>query len=124
MSKYAKICQICNVFLAFTAGFSIRIFLEFSATLFGPVARIYSIDVFRHGLPIGVGVLCFLILQFHPKIKNWMLEVVTEVAKVVWPSKKDTFSMTFVVCIILIVSGLVLGLFDLTAGSVMKYIIN
>ncbi len=124
MSKYAKIHQICGVFLAFIAGFSIRIVLEFFATLFGFAARIYSIEYIRHGLPIGVGVLCFLILQFHPKIKKWMLEVITEVDKVVWPTKKDTFSMTFVVCIILLLSGLVLGLFDLTAGSVMKPIMN
>ena len=124
MSKYNKIIQICNVSVAFVVGFCSRVILEFLSTFLGVVSKAYSIESIRHGIPIALGLLTFSLLQFHPKIKKWMFEVVTEVDKVVWPTKKDTLSMTLVVSVILLLSGIVLGIFDLSAGTVVKFIMN
>ncbi len=124
MDKYAKIIQVSGVLFSIVIGYCIKVIFEFFAVIFGPVAKIYGMEVFRHGIPLGLGVACFCVIQFHPKIQKWLMDVVTEVSKVVWPTKKDTFSMTAVVCFILILSGIVLGLFDLSAATLMRFIMN
>lgn len=124
MTKYAQLHQISSVFSSFLVAFSLRVIIEFLATIFGPVARLYEMDIFRHGIPISVGVLCFLFFQFHPRLKKWMTNVIIEVDKVVWPSRKDALAMTSVVCVILVLSGVILGFFDLTASYVMRFIMG
>ena len=124
MDKYSKIIQVINVLASVTLGYCVRILFEFFAVIFGIVAQAYSIEALRHGLSIGTGVACFAILQFHPRIHGWLKDVVVEIDKVVWPTKKDTLSMTVIVCVILVLSGVLLGLFDLGAGTVIRYILN
>lgn len=124
MSKYTKIVQVSGFLFSVVVGYCIKVIFEFFAVLFGPVAKVYGMEVFRHGIPVGVGLACFFIIQFHPKVQKWLMDVVIEVDKVVWPTKKDTFSMTAVVCFILILSGVVLGLFDLSAATLMRFIMN
>lgn len=124
MGKYTKIVQVSGVLFSITVGYCVKVIFEFFAVLFGPVAKIYGMEIFRHGIPVGLGLACFLIVQFHPKIQKWLMDVITEIDKVVWPAKKDTFSMTAVVCFILILSGVVLGLFDLSAATLMRFIMN
>ena len=124
MDQHSKIVQVSGVLFSLLIGYSARVLLEFFAVIFGPVAKVYNIDLVRHGVPISVGVLCFCIVQFHPKIQKWLFDVVTEIAKVVWPTKKDTTSMTAVVCVVLILAGVVLGLIDLGAATVMRFIMN
>ncbi len=124
MDKYNKIIQVINVLTSITVGYCVRILFEFFAVIFGVVAQAYSIESLRHGLSIGGGVICFAILQFHPRIHGWLKDVVVEIDKVVWPTRKDTLSMTAVVCVVLVLSGVVLGLFDLGAGTLVRYILN
>ena len=124
MDRYNKIIQVINVLTSITLGYCARILFEFFAVIFNVVAQVYSIEPIRHGVSIGVGVACFAILQFHPRIHTWLRDVVVEVDKVVWPTKKDTLSMTIIVCVILVLSGALLGLFDLGAGTVIRYILN
>ena len=124
MDRYNKIIQVINVLTSITLGYCVRILFEFFAVIFNVVAQAYSIESLRHGLSIGSGIVCFAILQFHPRIHVWLRDVVVEVDKVVWPTKKDTLSMTIVVCVILVLSGALLGLFDLGAGTVIRYILN
>ena len=123
-SKYSKIIQVTIVCACFTTGFTIKIIFEFFAVLSGLAAKWYAIEALRHGIPVGSGLALFLFFQFNPKIRKWLEEVVIEVSKVVWPTKKDTLSMTAVFCVILILSGVVLGLFDLSASAVMRFIMN
>lgn len=122
--KISKITQVVIVVSACTLGYVSRVLFEFSSTFVGPIAKAYSVEMIRHGIPIGITVLSFLYLQLNPKMKSWFHSVVLEVDKVVWPTKKDTLSMTIVVCIILMISGVILGLFDLTAGTVLQYLLN
>ena len=122
--KYAKIIQVSGFLFSVVTGYCIKVIFEFFAVLFGPVAKIYGMEIFRHGIPVSLGLLCFFIIQFHPKVQKWLMDVVIEIDKVVWPTKKDTFSMTAVVCFVLILSGIVLGLFDLSAATLMRFIMN
>jgi len=116
-----KIVTISFVIFSFLLAYVAKVIFETLSIAVGFFATYYSMDVFRHGVPITVGLLVFIFLQFRENYRVLADEVVTEVRKVVWPSKKELYSMTTVVCIILVVSGLVLGLFDLVAGTGVRF---
>lgn len=82
------------------------------AGAFGPVQRLYSNYVISHGLPLVSAVLVFAVLQFNPRIVNWAEEVILEVSKVVWPSRKDTMGMTIVVVVMVLIASAILFVFD------------
>lgn len=62
------------------------------------------------GLAAAVGLGFFL--YRHPRANEFSHEVVTELRKVTWPSRKETQSQTVVVIITTIIIALILGLFD------------
>ena len=119
-SENLKIVAVSFVLLAFLLGFVVQVVFETLAVAFGLIASFYQKDVFRHGLPIGSALIFFAYLNLDSRVKTLADEVVTEVKKVVWPSKKELYAMTSVVSIILLVSGVVLGVFDLLAGGSIK----
>ena len=119
-----KIVMVSFVAAAFLSAFVARVLLDTLATYSGWLAMFYGRDWFRHGLPVLVGLSVFLSLQLREGTRVWANEVVVEVRKVVWPSQKITSSMTVMVCIILLISGFVLGLFDLVGAAVVDFIIQ
>ena len=119
-----KIVTVSFIALSFLAAFVTRVIFETLSVAFGFFANFYSMDVFRHGVPLLAGSLAFLIFQLNKSYRKLADEVVTEVRKVVWPGKKELYSMTILVCVILIVSGLLLGAFDLVAGASVRFFMN
>ena len=119
-----KIVTISFLILSFLAAFVVRVLFELLSVSSGFFANFYSQDVFRHGLPIASGVICFFVLQFKASYQKLADEVVSEVRKVVWVSKKDLYSMTLLVTVILIISGLTLGFFDFFSGMLVKFFIG
>lgn len=75
-------------------------------------------------LPPVLGALTAYILFRVQKIKNYLLEVIGEVKKVVWPTKKETWGATIVVIIAVLISGLVLGVFDWLSSALIKLILG
>ncbi len=110
--------------LGILAYFITSTLLEVFAGTFGAVARIRNIAAVQHGLPVGVGIVVFLVLFTNKKIHNWADECVTEVRKVVWPSRKDTFAMTMVCCVMVLVAGMGFGIFDFLASQLIKVFVN
>ena len=104
--------------------FMVSVFLEVAAGTFGVMARIRSNEIVQHGLPVGLGLVTFLYLFMNKKTHAWADECVTEVRKVVWPSRKDTVSMTVVCCAMVLISGLTLGIFDFISGQLIKIFVN
>lgn len=119
-----KIVTISFVSLAFLAGFVAKVLFEILAVSVGFFAAFYSQDIFRHGIPFVVGVGVFLYCQMKKEVRILVDEVVTEVKKVVWPTKKELYAMSFVVSLILILSGVVLGIFDLIAGTSVDFFLE
>lgn len=117
---------ISLVFVA--AGFlvflTVSILFQTLAGAVGFVARAREIELLRHGLPIGLALIAFAVLNFHPKIQAWADEVVTEVKKVVWPSKNDTIGMTVVVCVMVLVAGMAFGVFDFVASRLIEIFVK
>lgn len=116
-----KIVTVSFIALSFLMAFVIRVIFETLSVAFGFFANFYSMDVFRHGVPIFFGVGSFVFFQLNKSYQKLADEVVTEVKKVVWVGKKELYSMTTLVSVILIVSGVVLGLFDLIAGTGVRF---
>jgi preprotein translocase subunit SecE len=98
--------------------------LEVLAGTFGAVARVRSNEVVQHGLPVALGLATFLVLFMNKKTHQWADECVSEVRKVVWPSRKDTTSMTIVVCVMCLLAGLGFGVFDFVSSQLIKLFVN
>ncbi len=112
------------VLVGFLVWFVVGVLFETLASTFGAVQRVRANEIIQHGLPVSLGIATFLILFFNPKVQVWADEVITEVSKVVWPSRKDTTAMTIVCCVMCVVAGIGFGLFDLFATRLIKLFVN
>ncbi|MBN1114701.1 MAG: preprotein translocase subunit SecE [Oligoflexia bacterium] len=75
-------------------------------------------------VPVILGIITYVVLYRITKIKEYAVEVINEVKKVVWPGKKETWGATVVVIIAVIVSGIVLGIFDWVSSSLLRLILK
>jgi len=123
-SNNGKIITLAFVAFGGLAAFVSSTLMTVLADSWGVFARLYAMDAVKHGIPVAVGFLLFLFLQFNTKTQRWADEAVIEVRKVVWPSQKDTVGMTIVVCVMVIVAGIILGLFDFMSTSLVGAIIQ
>ncbi len=119
-----KILTLSFAIIGLISGFTAHLLLKAFSGAFGVVARATSSDLVQHGLPVVIGFGVFLALQFNPKILIWGDEVVTEISKVVWPSRKDTFGMTVVVCIMVLISSFVVMGFDFFSASAISLLVK
>lgn len=116
----SKIITLSFAIGAFLVGLAVSMLIKAFAGAFAVVAKASDSDLFRHGVPLVIGFGLFAYLQFNSKIVGWADEVVAEVRKVVWPTRKDSTAMTVVVIIMVAISSLIISSFDLMSG----YVIN
>ena len=88
----------------------------------GVFGKFMAQDFVIHIFPVAVGIASFAALQMNKGIHAWGDEVVTEIRRVVWPSRKETVAMTIVVCVMLVISGLLFGLLDVTSGALVNWL--
>ncbi len=119
-----KIITVCFVATGFISFIIARVIFEFLAGNIGFFGKLWSETSVQHAIPVSIGILSFVILEFNKKITVWADEVVTEIRKVVWPSRKDTTGLTIVTCVMVVVSGLILGVFDFVSTESVKLFIN
>jgi len=119
-----NIVNFAFVAAGFMAFLVVNIIFETAAGMFGPIARMHGQDLFKHGLPVVIGVATFLMLFLNKRAHVWADECVVEIRKVVWPSRKDTVAMTIVCCVMVIVAGIGLSLYDLFASQLIKLFVN
>ncbi len=120
-----KIVTMSFMVISVIAGIVINVFIETMAAMAtGAFSRFLANDVVKHGLPVAFGIVLFAGLQFNKIATTFSEEVVTEIRRVVWPSRKDTTQMTTVVCIMLVISGLVLGFFDTTSAYLVDWLLH
>jgi preprotein translocase subunit SecE len=113
-------------FLSFAAliGFTISTLLRVFSGAFGIVAKAMELDIIRHGLPVAVALGLFIYLQFSKNILTWADEVIGEVKKIVWPPSKDTRGMTIVVVIMVIISSIIVSVFDMFSGFILNQLMK
>lgn len=120
----SKILTLSFALAGALVGVTISLLMRAFAGAFGVVARLTDADIVRHGLPVAIGFAVFALLQFNPKVRTWGEEVIVEVKKVVWPSRKDTVAMTIVVLIMVAISSVIITGFDGVSAAVMKWIMG
>lgn len=113
-------------FLSFSAlvGFTISTLLRVFSGAFGFMAKLMELDLFKHGVPVAAALVLFLYLQFNKNILSWADEVIAEIKKVVWPPTKDTRGMTIVVVIMVLISSVIVSVFDMFSGFVLNQLIK
>lgn len=86
--------------------------------------RIAGVEILQTILPMVLGVLTFILLQFNAKRRAFGQEVVVETSKVVWPSAKDVQGSTIVVVIMILISSVVLFTLDWASNEVIRTILG
>ena len=119
-----KILTLSFAIAGALAGLVFHLLLKAFAGAFAIVARAAGSDMIQHGMPVVIGLGVFAALQFNKDVNVWGEEVVAEVSKVVWPSRKDTLAMTMVVCVMVLISSLVVMGFDFFSSSVMHLLVK
>ena len=120
-----KIATVSFMLAAVLIGIVVSVLMNtLAAITTGGFGRFVAQDVVRHGLPVTIGLVCFFVFQFNKTVTTWADEVITEIRRVVWPSRKDTVAMTIVVCVMLIISGVFFGILDVVSGSVVDWVLH
>ncbi|WP_373998084.1 preprotein translocase subunit SecE [Bdellovibrio bacteriovorus] len=120
----SKILTISFAIAAILVGLTTSLLIKAFAGAFGVVARAADSDVVRHGVPVALGLVVFAVLQFNPKVMSWGEEVVSEIRKVVWPSRKDTTAMTIACVVMVLISSVIISSFDLISGFFINYLMK
>lgn len=120
----SKILTLSFALGAALIGFTVHLLIKAFSGAFGVVARATDSDLARHGLPIGIALVIFAVLQFNPKVIAWGEEVVTEVRKVVFPSRKDVTAMTIVCVVMVLVSSVIISTFDLFSAFFINHVLR
>ncbi|MCB0419471.1 MAG: preprotein translocase subunit SecE [Bdellovibrionales bacterium] len=113
-----KIITVSFAAAAALTAVVIRVLMQTTAASFGAVQRLWAQEWFQHGIPVAIALVLFFFLQFNKKILVWADEVVSELLKVVWPSRKDTTAMTIVTCVMLMISASLLFVFDIVSRNI------
>ncbi len=119
-----KIITLSFVITAFLTFVVIRVLFQSLAVSFGVIGKYWAITAVQHAVPVGIGLITFIALQFNKKVVVFADECVVEIKKVVWPSRKDTIAMTIVCCVMVVIAGVVLGIFDFTSSASVKWFLS
>lgn len=107
-----KILTMSFLTAAIVVFFVVGMLIDTFSATWGWFARYFGSEVVKNGLQVGLAVLTFFSLQLNKKVLVFADEVVVELKKIVWPSRKDTVAMTIVVIVMVLISGIVFAVFD------------
>lgn len=120
----SKILTLSYAIAAILTALTTSLLIKAFAGAFGVVARLADSDVVRHGLPVVLGLVLFLFFQFNSKVSVWGNEVVTEVRKIVWPSRKDTTAMSIACIVMVLISSAIIASFDIVSGFFINFLMK
>jgi preprotein translocase SecE subunit len=107
--KWVSLSYLVAAFIVAYLCFSLS--LNLSST-FELETKYRHIDLAVRGVSLVAGLITFLILYFNRSSNQFMNEVMLEVSRVTWPTQSDTTKATFVVVIMVIITGMILGALD------------
>src|SRR4030095_3608966 len=86
--------------------------------------RLPTFQDFPVGIPeilaFAAGAVTFVVLRRHPKVKEFGIEVLNELSKVTWPSRKETMISTGVIMVMVGIASLILFFFDTAWGTLTR----
>ena len=63
-------------------------------------------------------------LGFGQRVTKWMREMRSELKKVIWPTPKETAKKTGVALLVMVISAVVIWLFDSAADAIVQAVIT
>lgn len=124
-STNKKILTMSFIGAGVLLAFVVRVLVQtITPATSGVIARTLTSDFVVHILPAVLGFGFFLYLQLSKAIVKWADEVVSEIKKVVWPSRKDTVAMTIVVIVMCLISAVVIWAFDVASAFFVNYLVT
>ena len=63
-------------------------------------------------------------LGFGQRVTKWMREMRSELKKVIWPTPKETAKKTGVALLVMVISAVVIWLFDSAADAIIQAVIT
>lgn len=120
----SKIMTMSFVAAGFLAALVIQILFENLAVSFAWAARLHNNEMVQRAAPVIVGLLTFALLQFNAKVRVFSDECISEIRRVVWPSRKDTTAMTIVCCVMVMLVAVTLGILDFASQHLVKAFVN
>lgn len=85
--------------------------------------RIRNIELIFRGISVLAGAILFIALYRSERANQFMNQVMVELARVTWPTQKETSSATFIVIIMVVASGVILGFLDYFWVQLLKWIL-
>jgi preprotein translocase subunit SecE len=123
-SQYRKWVNLSYLALAFLLAYLVfALSLNVVAT-WDLEARVRNVDLIIRGISLLAGLVLFVGLYRNERASTFMNEVMTEVSRVTWPSTKETSSATFIVIIMVLISGLILGALDYFWALLLKEVLG
>jgi preprotein translocase subunit SecE len=85
--------------------------------------RVRNIELILRGISVFAGAILFVALYRNDQANQFMNEVMAELARVTWPTSRDTSSATLIVIVMVVVSGMILGLLDYFWIQLLKWVL-
>jgi len=111
-NRFQKWVTVSYVAMAVLVGFLASALSWKLAAVYDLETRIRNIDLVVRGVSLLAGLIVFFVLARHKQATQFMNEVMIELSRVSWPTQKETSSATFIVIVMVIISGIFLGLLD------------
>jgi len=124
MDNTKKILLIAFIAVSMLFWFVVNSFLN---NLFGYLQLLERYSWLHAAINISsvlAGVACLVALYKIKIVYTYSSDVISEIKKVTWPNKKETWSATLVVIIAVLIAGLVLGIFDWISASLLGLILS
>jgi len=122
-SQHQKWVNLSYLAAAVLFGYIVFALMAKLVGIYDLEARIRNVDLILRIASVVLGGLLFLGLYMNEKSNQFMNEVMVELSRVSWPTQKDTGSATFIVIVMVVISGLVLWLLDFAWIHVLKWML-
>jgi preprotein translocase subunit SecE len=75
-------------------------------------AHVRNSELIIRGVSVLAGLILFVVLYRNDRANQFMNEVMLELSRVTWPTQKETYSATFIVIVMILISSAALGFLD------------
>ena len=85
--------------------------------------RVHNVALFVQVGAVACAAILFAILYRNDRANQFMNEVMLELSRVTWPTQKETTSATIVTFVMVLFSGIALGVMDYVWTALMKLVL-
>jgi len=122
-NQYQKWVNLSYLALAVLLGYVVFSLGAKIVGVYDLEARVRNIDLIMRGISVALAGILFLVLYWNEQANQFMNEVMVELSRVTWPTQKETTNATMIVIVMVVVSGMILGLLDYLWTTLLKWLI-